>query len=249
MTDPQGIVDSAPRLSWQIQTEGRAFSQSAYEVRLALDHRDLDREDKLLWNSGKVISNKSTFISYTGKPFASSTNYYWKVRIWDQKGNLSVWSEPANFETGIIHQNEWKNAQWIGLQEDTRTSPLRIRQVNTIRQKTPLYKESHPSPQLRKTFDVQKKIASARVYISGLGYYELYLNGNRVGDHVLDPANMSFNEYVPYVVYDVSELLQQNKNVVGVWLGNGFYGQNLAFNTPHFQYGKPQLLFLLEIIF
>jgi alpha-L-rhamnosidase len=151
----------------------------------------------------------------------------------------------------------WQNAQWIGFTEDQRPAELAERSyVRTAGAQSkakknaglpkPAQRRAFPSPLLRKAFTVEKPVRSALVSVCGLGLYELYLNGKKVGDRVLDPAQTTYDKRAFYVTHDVTGLLCQGGNALGLMLGNGFYGQNIAL-SPGLAYGEPRATLLLAI--
>ena len=146
-----------------------------------------------MWESGKISSDSSIQIVYGGKPLASNRTYYWKVRIYDSEDKASPWSEVARFDTGLLAPSDWKG-QWIG-----------------------------SDGLLRREFILPEEPRRARAYIAGLGYYELRLNGRKVGNHVLDPGWTNYKKRVLYATYDVTRLLRKGKNAIGVMLGQGWY--------------------------
>jgi alpha-L-rhamnosidase len=146
-----------------------------------------------MWESGKLASSESTQIPYGGKPLARGKSYYWRVRYWDRNGRVSPFSAVARFDTGLFSPADWRG-KWIG-----------------------------GSNQVRKDFSLDKKVARARAYICGLGYYELRLNGRRVGRNVLDPAWTTYDKRALYVTYDVTSYLRTGANAVAVMLGRGWY--------------------------
>ncbi len=146
-----------------------------------------------MWESGKVNSSEYAQVVYGGKPLASGQTYYWKVRYWDKDGRPSLFSKVAHFDTGLFSLSDWKG-KWISGKN-----------------------------QMRKEFNLDKKIARARAYICGLGYYELRLNGRKVGRNVLDPAWTTYDKRVLYVTYDVTDYLRPGANAVAVMLGQGWY--------------------------
>lgn len=154
---------------------------------------NLDEDKVLVWDSGKVKSSKSVNITYSGKELDSYTRYSWRVNLWDSEGNMSGYSDEAMFETSFMSKDEWK-AHWIRGKNMFRT-----------------------------TFNAEKDILRSRIYISGLGYYVLYLNGKRIGDHVLDPACTDYDKMTLYVSYDVNNEIRKGENAIGVMLGNGRY--------------------------
>lgn len=208
LENPLGLENPAPQFNWQLTADKHNFRQSAYQIIVASSVEKLSPGQADLWDSGKVISGQSLHIPYAGKPLQSATRYYWKVRIWDQKGTPGIFSEVSSFEMGLTGENDWK-ARWISAIRNTEPVP-------------PLL----PAPYFRKEFQLPEEIASARLYISGLGYYEAFINGRKVGDHLLDPAVTRYDKRVKYVAYDVREYLKQGTNAIGVVLGNGWYNQH-----------------------
>jgi alpha-L-rhamnosidase len=163
----------------------------------------------IIWISGKRNIAENNQIEYDGPPLRSFTRYYWQVRIYDEHGRPSAWSEPAWFETAMLNSSEWK-ADWI---DDGKVNPQRDED----------YYQPNRMPLFRKDFAIGKKIASARLYISGLGYYEASINGRRVGDHVLDPGFTKYRRTVLYTVYDILALLRAGGNTVALRLGSGWW--------------------------
>ncbi|MDW8320663.1 MAG: family 78 glycoside hydrolase catalytic domain [Armatimonadota bacterium] len=378
LENPLGIDTPAPCFSWQMRHQQRGASQSAYQIQVA-SRPELLREGKAdMWDSGKVISFQSLHVRYEGKPLQSRTTYYWRVRIWDQHDVTSAYSQPATFETALLHPTDWQ-AKWIAVPrgggngwhsqfadsvDATKWVQLDLRQPvefervvlyparphNWVRDEpgfgfpvrfrlevsddpdfarprvladhtgadvpnpgaqpfslevgaqkaryvrlviTKLHhpadsrplaalaelevlnakgenlalnapvttaglnqdsieendwsramltdgvRESRPSdtyaPMLRRIFKVESRVKRARAYVTGLGYYELYLNGQKVGDRLLDPPYTNFQKRVYYSTYDVTRLLRRGDNCVGAMLGNGWWK------------GKPHLLLQLHI--
>jgi len=207
--NPLGLDERLPRLSWTLVSGQRNQKQTAYELIVSDKLNDIRKKEGTVWSTGKVTSDQNIHITYAGKPLQSFTRYYWRVRIYDKDGKVSGWSEPAWFETAMLDTSEW-DGQWIGDGQ-----PQFTRDED-------FYQED-PMPLFRKSFHASKKIISARLYVSGMGYYEAYLNGNKVGDHVLDPGWTSYEKQVLYAVYDVTKQLQRGDNTVGFMLGNGWY--------------------------
>ncbi|MEQ6899689.1 family 78 glycoside hydrolase catalytic domain [Nocardioides sp. YIM 152588] len=204
LTNPLGIDESTPRFSWVVGAGYNGAEQSAYEIRVS-STRSATGD---VWRSGKVRSDDSTDIEYAGGALESRTRYWWTVRVWDG-ARSSGWSRPAWFETAFLDADEF-GGQWIGLREVDRLDDVAD--------------EETPEPLLRKEFDLdQRRIESARLYISGLGFYEAYLNGERVGDHELDPGYTPYDTRILYVTHDVTEMLGKGDNAIGVSLGRGNY--------------------------
>jgi len=207
LVDPVGIDVVQPRLSWKLESLWRGQKQTAYQILVAASEEMLNDGRADLWDTGKVASDQSIHVVYAGKPLSSRTRCCWKVRIWDENDRASEFSEPAAWEMGLLTPQDW-TAKWIstpGSDED---------------------KAPRPAPMFRKGFVLSERPVSARVYICGLGYYELHLNGAKVGDHVLDPAFTRYDRRALYVTYDVTDRLRKGPNALGVILGNGWYNMH-----------------------
>lgn len=207
--NPLGIAEKKPRFTWTMRAQQRNQQQSAYEI-IVSDELTLVRQEKgNLWQSRKILSSQNVLVEYNGSSMKPFTRYYWRVKVYNQNGEESEWSEPAWFETAMLNQSDWK-AAWIG---DDRKQ---------FERDEDFYK-ADPMPIFRKTFQATKKLLAARLYVSGVGYYEAYLNGKKIGDHVLDPGWITYKKQVLYITYDVTNLLQQGRNTIGFLLGNGWY--------------------------
>lgn len=200
MVNPVGIDTREPRFTWQMTDTVKGAEQSAFRVLVGTDSSSVAAGSGDAWDSGK-ISSGNNLISYTGKPLDPFTKYFWSVVIWDRNGELSGIAPPASFETGMVDMKNWKGS-WIS---DTRDTDIK------------------PAPAFRKSFNVGKKIRSARAYVAVAGLYEFYLNGKRVGDHRLDPAYTRFDRRTLYLTYDVTSFIQNGENAIGLVLGNGWY--------------------------
>jgi alpha-L-rhamnosidase len=207
--NPLGIDTPHPRLSWILRSSRRGEMQTAYEIIASSSAEKIARGEADLWNSGKVPSASSIHVIYEGKPLISGQRVWWKVRAWDATGEVSPWSEAAWFEMALLTPADW-HAQWIQ------------RKSSGLAPAAQAF-DDHPAPLLRKEFTLDNEIARARVSISGLGYYELRLNGERVGDHVLDPGWTSYARRVLYSTYDVTSQLRAGRNALGITLGNGWF--------------------------
>ena len=201
LDNPLGIDTPQPRLSWVLESGQRAQAQTAYQVLVASSEALLKANTGDLWDTGTVTSDQTLHVAYAGKALSSCQRCYWKVRVWDKDGKASAYSRPANWEMGLLSPQDWQG-QWIGQTTDT---------------------NSQPAPLLRRAFPVNGKIKQARAYICGLGYYELHINGKKIGDHLLDPGYTRYDKRALYVTYDVTDNLRRGKNAVGVILGNGWY--------------------------
>ena len=201
--NPMGIDNVAPHFSWVLTSEEGGEKQTAYQILAATDESLLTEEKADLWNTGKIKEDKSVWITYQGKKLSSKTIVYWKVRVWDKEGNVTDWSKTASFGVGLLNPDDWK-AEYIGLDAEEPQSPL-----------------------LKKSFQMNDKKGRALLHVNSLGYHEVYLNGKKVGDAVLAPAVSQFNKRSLVVTYDVSEQLNSGKNDLVIWLGKGWYRNQL----------------------
>ena len=240
--NPLGIDALTPRLCWQMQSTERGQRQTAYRVLVASSTALLQQGQGDLWDSGKVDSDQSLHVRYAGKPLVPREQCFWQVQTWDQAGAASKWSPVAMWEIGLPATNDWNGADWIRLAQDTRNSPLTKRPVQTKEMKQPRMAESFPSPLFRREFQIKPGVVRARAYICGLGYNEIFVNGQRCGDAVLDPGQTTYDVRAFYVTHDITKSLKRGANAVGVMLGNGFFGQNVGFNTTSLCYGPPALI-------
>lgn len=223
-SNPLGIDVQKPRLSWKIVSSGENMLQSAYEIKVT----DQTSNGKLIWNSGKVNSGESVNVVYGGPALKSMQKVAWQVRIWDSKGKATGWSSPGSWEMGILEPESWK-ASWITLASE------------------PDIKGSKPSQYFRKDFQTAKKVKSARVYVTSLGLYQLFLNGQKVSSDLFTPGWTSYNKRIQYQTYDVTSAIQA-KNSVGAILGDGWYRGNIGWSSDKGYYGtKIALLAQLQI--
>lgn len=246
LENPVAVENRTPRLSWQLRSAGEAKAQTAYRVLVAASPSLLIEGQADFWDSGKVTSSQSNQVEYKGKSLDSRQTLYWKVMVWDEKEKASSWSDAGKWTMGLLEPSDWK-AQWIGRQED-------IYPDSTL---------TYPAPYFRKMFRLDKPVKQAKAYICGLGFYEMYLNGEKVGDQVLAPAVTNFDrrslkkmlyffddqstQRVLYNTFDVTSLLQKAENTIGVLLGNGWYNQRDRTVEGHMWYDTPRLLCQLEI--
>ena len=263
LENPLGLDCPKPRFFWELQAGQRDQMQSAYRIVVADSEEALIESKAVQWDSGKVKSGESIQIEYAGSALQSSVRYFWKVRVWDGKGRSSAWSPVASFEMGLMKPEDWGAAQWIGRMPEEKwredwtdwkaqeeAEKFRFDQ-HPIWDVYHFYKRPlHPAPLLRKEFILENPPASARVYICGLGYYELSINGQKVGDRVLDPAWTSFDQRALYATYDVTDKLRSGANAVGVTLGRGWYqliyGDHLKFDRATWT-GQPKCIMKLVV--
>ena len=229
MTDPLGIDTSHPLLGWVITSTARGVSQSKYEIRVAKAISSLQNGTDLVWDSGAVNSAQSFDVPYAGPALASQTLYYWHVRVWDNNGVASAWSQPAaSFETAFLDPSQF-HGSWIGGPNPSDKSELLLRKDFALGSAT---------------------ITRARLYVAGLSYPYLFVNGHPVSDHVLDTAFTTFNKTVDYTTYDATRLVHTGSDAIAVSLGNGFYSGGAAdypASGEPWQPGRPTLKLELDV--
>ena len=200
-TNPLGIDNIAPRLSWslvdRIQTRGQI--QTAYQILVASTIKNLDSNIGDVWDSGKIVSNQSVNIEYGGNNLASAQQYFWKVKVWDVSGIVSNWSKTAHFSMGLLKQEDWKG-EWIYKKDQN--------------------KKDHNW--YRKNFSLDDKPNSAFIYVASFGYHEVYVNGKKVSNAVMNPVYSFVKKRLPYLTYDIKKHLKKGDNVIGVWHAAGW---------------------------
>jgi alpha-L-rhamnosidase len=221
LSNPIGIDVTEPRFSWVIETKERDVHQTAYQILVATSIEKLTEQAADVWNSGKVGSENSILIPFTNHSLLSHQKYFWKVRVWDAKDKASAYSETAFWEMGLLNRSDWQG-KWISAPKVYDWASFVANRKLLLREGQP-ESDVSPAPQFRKSFQVSKKIIQARLYISGIGYNVPFLNGQRVGDHLLDPAFTRYDKSVLYSTYDVTNNIKSGENVIGVVLGNGWY--------------------------
>lgn len=219
--DPLGVDAAIPRLSWQLMSHQRGVLQTAYRILVSDNLGLLNKHVGNIWDSKKVPSDQSIQVAYAGKKLEPAKRYYWKVMAWDNKGNSSGWSDLGMWQMGLPSQQDWKGAHWISYEELPATHRI-VPAVDNNRHNE-LGPGKNIQPLLRKEFKVKGSVKRATMYISGLGHFEISLNGEKVGDHFLDPGWTDYDEQALYVTFDLTDQLKQGANAIGVMLGNGFY--------------------------
>ncbi len=221
--NPIGIDVMLPRLSWQIASNENNTAQTAYEIRFANSVKSLSKKSALLFTTNKIIGDQSVNVAYAGPQLKSMQRVYWQVKIWDNKNNASEWSEPAFWEMGILDPSLWK-ASYITLTNEAKS------------------KESLPAQYFRKDFNISKTILSAKLYATSLGLYQVFINGNKVGDQLFTPGFTSYKKRLQYQAYDVTAMLQA-KNAIGAMVGDGWYRGNMGWEGDKAHYGNQLALF------
>ncbi|TWT29772.1 Bacterial alpha-L-rhamnosidase [Posidoniimonas corsicana] len=224
--NPLGIDVAHPRLTWTLRSGERSQRQSAYEILVASSHDLLAKDEGDLWSTGKVESAETALIPYAGKGLESSQPVFWKVRVWNQRGEQSAWSEPARWTMGLLDKDDW-SGEWI-------VAPWESESVL-----------------LRKEFEVGPGLKRAVAHICGLGHYELTLNGEKSGDALLAPGWSKYNRTCLYETHDVTPMLRSGENAIGVALGDGMYHTERRNRFSKFQgtFGPKRLIAQLELYY
>lgn len=221
--DPIGIDSRSLCFSWNVQTKINNWKQKAY--RIILGNKSEEMKEEALWDTGWIESSSMVDINYTGVKLQSDTRYYWQVSVIEKESNEISTSDITYFETGLFHASDWKG-KWIGEVED------------------------HKYHIFRKKIHLEKEIHRAKLYVCGLGHYEFYINGTRVGDCQLEPGWTNYNKSCIYSSYDVTNQLIKGDNALGSFLGDGMYnvpGGRYVYYSRTF--GKSKLLVQLNITY
>ncbi len=225
--NPVGIDVARPRLSWKLSSDKRNVTQSAYEISVATSKGDLRSPNKAIWNSGKVTSDESIHIEYEGRALKSAERVYWSVRVWDDSGKSGGWSEPAYWEAALTESSDWNDAEWITTADGGESA------------------KSLPSQYYRRDFELTKRVERARVYVTSLGTYQLFINGEKVSDDLFAPGWTSYHKRLQYQTYDVTDMLSFN-NTVGAMVGDGWYRGKMAWQNDRAYYGD-QLALIMKL--
>jgi alpha-L-rhamnosidase len=206
--NPLGVDVPSPRLFWKLKSTTRGQRQTAYQILVTSSAGALAKNQGDLWDSGKVASDETIQIPYRGRPLKSSQQVFWKVCVWparrslgeggDTDGKTSAWSEPACWTMGLLKEADWQ-AKWIAANTSTQTVLL------------------------RREFVVKPELKRAIAHVCGLGQYEVSLNGRKVGDDLLTPGWTKYDKTCLYDTYDITAMLREGRNAVGLFLGNGMY--------------------------
>ena len=217
--NPTEVDAASPNFKWIINSISHNTTQSAFQILVANDLLKIKKDIGNIWDTKWINKSASINIIYQGIALESATKYFWKVRVKDNHGNLSDWSQIAQFTTGILNKNDWKNAQWITDEKlaDSLKNPY---PVDGQKDKISF---NNILPVFRKSFKVDKKIKQAFAYVAGLGHFEFYVNGQKIGDHFLDAGWTNYEKEAQYVGFDITTQMQKGENTLGVALGNGFY--------------------------
>jgi len=227
LSRPLGVDTESPRFSWSLSHPEREQSQQAYRIIVSSQYQEIQNGTGSLWDTGRVESSDTVNVVYAGASLESTSQYYWRVRWWDADGKESPYSDISRFGTGFLNPDEWQ-AQWISMKAPRTFQSTVNKLIGGI---------DHEALQchgiyLRRLFTVEKTVKRASVYVCGLGYYELRLNGHKVGDHVLDPGETDYHCIALYSSFDVTHMVRAGQNVLGLALGNGRHVEAFGYDKP-----------------
>src|SRR6266576_3668378 len=241
--NPLGIDEAQPRLTWRVESSDRGQKQTACEILVASGAALLKQNTGDLWDSARIATDQTVNLVYAGKPLASRQACFWKVRVWD-KNDRATWSQPASWTMGLLQPDDWQ-ADYL-----------------SYRDTAPVFKDTKnlflpPAHQYRKEFAAAKPVKRATLYDTALGIYELYLNGERVGDALFAPGWTDYRQRAYYRTYDVTPLVRHGENAIGAWVADGWYSGYIGFGLltgigtekiGRYAYGKtPAIMAQLEI--
>jgi hypothetical protein len=249
LENPAG-TDSLPVFSWLLSSDERGQKQSAFRIIVSSDPHKAEKGKGDFWDSGKIPSSKNAWIKYDGKSLLPGKEYFWKVIVWDKKDRKSAWSSTGSFITGLYSKDNWAGAGWIGY-EEIDDSLLLVPGVHgngdNLGSKA---LRKNVVPLFRKEFTVKAEVEKAIVFISGLGHYELSINGEKTGDRFLSPGWTDYRKTCLYNTYDVTADLVKGQNTLGVIIGNGFYNVNRErYRKLVIAYGAPKMILKMLITY
>ncbi|MFA6838356.1 MAG: family 78 glycoside hydrolase catalytic domain [Dysgonamonadaceae bacterium] len=222
LSNPEGLDELHPRFSWTLSAMNDSEygqKQTSYRILVSRSLAKLDKNLGDMWDTGWTSSDRMQLIEYKGNPLLSDKNYYWKVCVKDEKGQQSAWSDPAQWSTGLFSQFDW-SAKWIG----------------TAQLFDPSQRECNvEDPWLRKTINIDEAPGKATMFVASVGYHELFVNGIKIGDHVLAPAVSDHTRRARYIAYDIAKALKPGKNVISLWLGASW-----SIFAPYITSDKPR---------
>jgi len=242
---PMPLATATPRFSWNFEAaDANDVVQQDYRIIVASTAENAKNNVGDLWDSGVTESSQMLYVPYAGKALQSRDKAFWKVIATASSGDAKakVESEVKSFEISLLNQDDWQ-AKWIGheFDDDVLVGKTRI-----------------AARYLRKEFSLKDGIASARLYVSGMGVYSAYLNGTEVApDELLKPTLSWYSKRVYFNTYDVTDQLQNGDNAIGIILEGGRYtairhnAENPNWDgTEHvFAFGTPRLLLQLEVTY
>ncbi|MAE61466.1 MAG: alpha-L-rhamnosidase [Planctomycetaceae bacterium] len=228
LENPVGLDVAEPRFSWRMVSDARGARQSARQIQVATDAALLAADTGDVWDTGKVADDVCVQVVYEGAALEARRRYWWRVRVSDERGEASTWSDPAYWETGLLSEGAW-DAKWISVAEREGTM-------------------GQPCPYVRREFDCARKPTRARLYATALGLYECSINGKRVGEDWLTPGWTDYKIRIPYQTYDVTGMVGVGENVIGAIVGDGWACGELVWPDNRAMWSKQPFFMALLVI-
>jgi alpha-L-rhamnosidase len=247
--NPLGVSLQDLHFTWEIGSKENNQYQTASQLVIASSAEKLQSGNYDVYNTGTVKGSENIWVRYKGQPLKPAQTYFWKIRVWDKNNTASAWSAVQRFTTGLFTEKDWNGAKWIGYEE----LPDSMRVVPGVhfpgaKQLGNKALQRPVTPLFRKELRVQKKVKNALLFITGLGQYELSMNGSKIGNAFMAPGWTYYDKTVLYNTYDVTNQLVQGNNAIGVIVGNGFYNINRErYYKMVAVFGMPTLLARLKI--
>ena len=232
--NPLGFYDTTPTFSWKLPVLENNKNQSAYQI-LVASSPELLPDNADLWDSKKQENEQSVWVKYEGEKLQSRQKVYWQVKYWNQDMEVSSWSEVNHFELGLLNNSDWQ-AKWIGL--DTKKEKVIGSQKNIL----------HRPQYLRKDFKLSKDVASARLYITAKGVFDVAINGEDVSDDVMPPGYTPYKKRIETITYNVTDLIESGQNTIGVELAAGWHSGRLGWRKQFWlDTESPKIICQLEL--
>ena len=263
LKNPLGIDTVKPRFSWIVEDTTPGAKQTAYQVQAASSPEKLAKGEADLWDSAKVESDQSHLVNYGGKPLVSRQRVWWRVKSWENNGRETDWSDTASLDVGLLQPENWsaqwiKAPDLVPVNDDAARVWVKMTTVPVITENflpvgakepaSPVPAEERakaeagnmavleklaPCPLLRREVELQGAIRRGRAYVAAPGFFELRINGRKVGDKELEPGVTPFSEQVLYSVHDITPLLREGTNAFGLILGHGWFDSGrIGHNVP-----------------
>ena len=240
--NPTG-VGSNPTFGWILASNFKNQSQTVYHILVADDSQSIENNHGDIWDSGIVSSNQSINVQFSGRELEAGKEYFWKVKMWDKSGVESNWSKTGKFVTSLFDENDWSDAKWIA-HEEMGNSEFLVPGIHPWQKDVKHLAKRRPvTPYFRKEFITNKKVKSAYIFITGLGHYKAYINGEQISDDFLSPGWTDYIKTCLYNTYDITKFIKKGQNAVGVIVGNGFHNiNNERYCKLLITYGMPKMI-------
>jgi hypothetical protein len=243
-----GADTKSPVFSWELESPERNQAQTAYQIQIAGDPGLLEVGAPDVWDSGREKSSRNLFVRYGGRELKPGAEYFWRVRVWNGRGRPTDWSTSASFVTELEGSDDWSGAQWIAYEELPDSLKLVPGVHGSGDHLGELAKRRPVVPLFRREFEVRGEVERALLFVTGLGQYELHLNGKTLGTSFLAPGWTNYRKSCLYDIYDITPQLSPSRNAVGLIVGNGFFNVNRErYRKLVIAYGMPKIILKLEI--